>query len=136
MRNLSKYNVPIFTINTIGQRIIKPPKFRINDISKSFKVKEKSVVNTLCFLQKEGEEVVDIDKNTALEKAIENSDDAFLFPPYSELLKYIKINGKSAHELLQEERKMLESFLSGLICLELKNESRSWFKMVITIVKQ
>ncbi len=135
MRNLSKYNVPIFTINTIGQRIIKPPKFRINDISKSFKVKDRSVVNTLCFLQKEGEEVVDIDKNMALEKAIENSDDAFLFPPYSELLKYIKINGKSAHELLQEERKMLESFLSGLICLELKSESRSWFKMVKSIVQ-
>ena len=136
MRNLSKYNVPIFTINTIGQWIIKPPKFRITDISKSFKVKEKSVVNTLCFLHKEGEEVVDIDKNTALDKAIENSDDAFLFPPYSELLKYIKINGKTAHQLLQEERKMLESFLSGLICLELKSESKSWFKMVKAIVQQ
>jgi len=136
MRNLSKYNVPIFTINTIGQMIIKPPKFRINDISKSFKVKDKSIVDTLCFLKNDDEKVVDIKKETALEKAIENSDDAFLFPPYSELLTYIKINGKSAHELLQEERKMLESFLSGLICLELKSESKSWFKMVKAIVQQ
>jgi len=135
MRKLSKYNVPIFTINTIGQRIIKPPKFRINDISKSFKVMDKSIVDTLCFLQINDETVVDIKKEIALEKAIENSDDAFLFPPYSELLEYIKINGKSAHELLQEERKMLESFLSGLKCLELQSERRYWFKMVKSIDK-
>ena len=136
MRNLSKYNVPIFTINTIGQRIIKPPKFRINDISKSFKVKEKSDVNTLCFLQKEGEEVVDIDKNMALEKAIENSDDAFLFPPYSELLEYINIEGKSARDLLEDERNMLKELLAGIACSELKSDSKSWNKILKSAVEK
>ena len=136
MRDLSKHNVPIFTFNTVGQMLIKPPKYGINEISKSFKVEEKSVVNKLCFLQTEGEEVVDIDKSTALEKAIENSDDAFLFPPYSELLEYIKIDGKSAHELLEEEKNMLEKLLSGLTCLELKSESKSWNKMVKLIIQE
>jgi hypothetical protein len=116
--------------------LIKPPKYGINEISKSFKVEEKSVVNKLCFLQTEGEEVVVIDKSTALEKAIENSDDAFLFPPYSELFEYIRIDGKSAHELLEEEKNMLEKLLSGLTCLELKSESKSWNKMVKLIIQE
>ena len=90
----------------------------------------------MCFLQTEGEEVVDIDKNTALEKAIENSDDAFLFPPYSDLLEYIKIDGKSAHEILEEEKRMLKKLLSGLKCLELKSESKSWNKMVNSIIQE
>ena len=37
--------------------------------------------------------------------AIENSDDAFLFPPYSDLIKYIRIEGKTAYDLLQDEKK-------------------------------
>jgi hypothetical protein len=31
MRSMGKHNVPIFTINTIGQALIKPPKFKIED---------------------------------------------------------------------------------------------------------
>lgn len=135
MRDLSKHNVPIFTFNTIGQMLIKPPKYGINDISKSFKVEESKTVGTLCFLQTELEEVADIDKNTALEKVIENSDDAFLFPPYKELIEYIKIDGKSAHELLQEEKMMLKKLLSGLTCLDLKSKSKSWNKMVKSILQ-
>jgi len=136
MRNLSKYNVPIFTINTIGQMIIKPPKFRINHISKSFKVMDKSIVDTLCLLQKGDEKVLDIKKETALQKAIENSDDAFLFPPYSELLEYIKIDGKSAYELLKEEKRMLKELLAGIRCLEMKSDSKSWNKMLKPVVEK
>lgn len=134
MRDLSKHNVPIFTFNTIGQMLIKPPKYGINDISKSFKVEEKSAIDTFCFLQTKGEEIADVDKNIALEKAIENSDDAFLFPPYSDLLEYIKIDGKSAHEILEEEKQMIKQLLSGLTCLELKSDSKSWNKMVKSVV--
>lgn len=136
MRNLSKHNVPIFTFNTVGQMLIKPPKYGINDISKSFMVEEKSTVNTLCFLGVEGEEIAGIDKNTALEKAIENSDDAFLFPPYSDLLEYIKIDGKSAFKMLEEEKQMLKQLLSEVTCLELKSTSKSWNKMVGLIIQK
>ncbi|HEY7777540.1 MAG TPA: hypothetical protein VIA09_03275, partial [Nitrososphaeraceae archaeon] len=59
-----------------------------------------------------------------------NSDDAFIFPPYSELLKYIAINGKTAFELLEEEKKLLRSFLSGISCHMVKSESRGWFNMI------
>ena len=109
MHKLAKLNVPIFTINTIGQSIVRPPKYSINSILQDAKIKKDTKVDNLYFLKREGNEFIQLDTTTALDLAVENSDDAFIFPPYAELLKYISINGKTALELLEEEKKLLNS---------------------------
>ena len=130
MHKLAKLNVPIFTINTVGQSIIRPPKYGINSLLKDANIKSNTKVDNLYFLKREGNEFTKLDTNSALDLAIENSDDAFIFPPYAELLKYIAINGKTALELLEEEKKLLSSFLSGISCHMVKSETRSWFNMI------
>jgi len=130
MRKLGNHNVPIFTFNAVGQTLIRPPKFKIEDVMGSVKILDRTNVETLCFLQLGGEEAVNIPVETALANAIENSDDAFLFPPYEELLEYINIGGKSVKILLEEEREMLGKFLQGISCYILRSSSRSWYHMV------
>ena len=130
MHKLAKLNVPIFTINTVGQSLVRPPKYIINSILKDANIKKNTKVDNLYFLKREGNELTKLDTSSALDLAIENSDDAFIFPPYAELLKYIAINGKTAFELLEEEKKLLNSFLSGISCHMVKSESRSWFNMI------
>jgi len=130
MHKLAKLNVPIFTINTVGQSIIRPPKYGINSLLKDANIKSNTKVDNLYFLKREGNEFTKLDTNSALDLAIENSDDAFIFPPYAELLKYIAINGKTALELLEEEKKLLSSFLSSISCHMVKSETRSWFNMI------
>lgn len=130
MHKLAKLNVPIFTINTIGQSIVRPPKYSIISILQDAKIKKDTKVDNLYFLKREGNEFIQLDTTTALDLAVENSDDAFIFPPYAELLKYISINGKTAIELLEEEKKLLNSFLSGISCYMVKSETRDWFNMI------
>jgi len=130
MHKLAKLNVPIFTINTIGQSIVRPPKYSINSILQDAKIKKDTKVDNLYFLKREGNEFIQIDTPTALDLAVENSDDAFIFPPYAELLKYISINEKTAFELLEEEKKLLNSFLSGITCYMVKSKTRAWFNMI------
>ncbi|MDW0145694.1 MAG: hypothetical protein QOK60_02935 [Nitrososphaeraceae archaeon] len=130
MHKLAKLNVPIFTINTIGQSIVRPPKYSIISILQDAKIKKDTKVDNLYFLKREGNEFIQLDTTTALDLAVENSDDAFIFPPYAELLKYISINGKTALELLEEEKKLLNSFLSGISCYMVKSETRDWFNMI------
>lgn len=132
MHRLAKYNVPIFTLNTIGQAIIKPPKFKIENLLQSVTIQEKTRVKTLYFLERGGDEQIEeVPTKVALRKAIENSDDAFLFPPYDDLIHYINIGGKTAKELLEEERNMLEKFLIGVNCCIIKSDKRAWYQMVI-----
>jgi dolichol-phosphate mannosyltransferase len=135
MHKLAKLNVPIFTINTIGQSIVRPPKYSINSILQDAKIKNDTKVDNLYFLTREGNDIIPLDTTTALDLAVENSDDAFIFPPYAELLNYITINGKTAIELLEEEKKLLHTFLSVISCFVIKSEARAWFNMISKITK-
>jgi hypothetical protein len=133
MHKLADHNVPIFTINTIGQSRIKPPKYHISDIIKDTKIKDKTTINSLFFLEKgsDGEKMEKISLEPALKRAIENSDDAFLFPPYSDLIKYIRIESKTAYDLLETEKKMMEELLSSIDCYILKSSGRKWSEMIL-----
>lgn len=132
MHRLGDKNVPIFTFNVLGQSIIKPPKFDIRSFLPNTLIRKKTNVKTLYFLEKtESNEIKELDKQTALSYAIENSDDAFLFPPYSELVNHIEIEGKTAKELLNEERMMLEKLLSQIKCYALRSSDRSWYKTLL-----
>ncbi len=134
MHKLAKYNVPIFTLNTIGQAIIKPPKFKIESLLQSVTIQEKTQVKSLYFLERGGnEQMEEIPTKVALRKAIENSDDAFLFPPYADLIHHINIGGKTAKELLQEERSLLEKFLTGVNCWIIKSNKRAWYQMIMQV---
>jgi hypothetical protein len=89
----------------------------------------------LYFLKREGNEIIPLDTSGALNLAIENSDDAFIFPPYSELLKYIAINGRTAFELLEDEKKLLHTFLSGINSFVVKSEKRAWYNIISNTTK-
>jgi hypothetical protein len=133
MRKLGNKNVPIFTINTIGQSIIRPPKFRIEDIVKQrAKIMTKASIDSFFFLERgKGEEIIPIAKDDALTRAIENSDDAFLFPPYKDVLRYLNINGASASDLLLQEKNMIAKLMEGIDTKVIRSESRSWYKAVL-----
>jgi dolichol-phosphate mannosyltransferase len=133
MRKLGNKNVPIFTINTIGQSIIRPPKFRIEDIVKQrAKIMTKASIDSFFFLERgKGEEIMPIAKDEALTRAIENSDDAFLFPPYKDVLRYLNINGASASDLLLQEKNMIAKLMEGIDTKVIRSESRSWYKAVL-----
>lgn len=130
MRRLGAHNVPIFTVNTIGQMVVRPPKFKVEDLVQNVKVKHETKVRNLYFLEKGGEEVQALPAGVALAKAIENSDDAFLFPPYSELIPHIQFGSASAKRLLNDEKEILKEFLSNINCNLIKSDSRAWYKTV------
>lgn len=132
MHRLGDKNVPIFTFNVLGQSIIKPPKFDIKSFLPDTMICKKTNVKSLYFLEKtETNEINELDTKTALNYAIENSDDAFLFPPYNELVNHIEIGGRTAKELLNEEKVMLEKLLSQIKCYALRTNDRSWYKTLL-----
>jgi dolichol-phosphate mannosyltransferase len=140
MRKLGRLNVPIFTLNAIGQKIFRPPKYKVDDLLSSPIIMNKSKICTNIFLEigdqtKEPNRRLteNIASDAAVEKAIENSDDAFLFPPYKEIVKYLRINGKSADELLKAEKTMLKELYSSVNCTIMKREDRSWYRDIMAI---
>jgi len=132
MHRLAKYNVPIFTFNVVGQLIIKPPKYDIRSILNDANFRNSTAIDSVYFLQRDGNECINLETGSALATALNNSDDAFLFPPYQDLLDHINIKGRSANALLSEEKRILKIFLSSLNCFTLKSDTRSWYNMITT----
>lgn len=130
MHRLAKYNLPIFTINAWGQRIVRPPKFKIESLLNTIKIEKNTAVKSIYFLSREGNKCEILDTESALMTALDNSDDAFLFPPYQDLLDHIVIKGQNASMLLAVERQILKQFLSGINCFALKSDTRSWYNMI------
>jgi hypothetical protein len=133
MRKLGNLNVPIFTINALGQKFIKPPKFNIDYILQDALLKVRTKIYNLVFLETglEGEHSINVESDIATIRAIENTDDAFMFPPYREILKYLTIDGRSANDLLEMEKHRLEEFLSNMTCTIIKSENRLWYKALL-----
>ncbi|MBA3977887.1 MAG: hypothetical protein H0X50_06820 [Nitrosopumilus sp.] len=130
MRKLGTMNVPIFTINTIGQAVVRPPKFNAQDLLQKVKIRNDAKVRSLYFLEKGGEDEIPIPNTEALRKAVENSDDAFIFPPYRDMIKHIRVDGKTAIELLELEKSMLGEFFSDISLAVMRSDSRSWFERI------
>jgi hypothetical protein len=133
MRKLGNLNVPIFTINALGQKFIKPPKFNIDYFFPDPLLKVRTKIYNIVFLETglESEHSINVESDIATIRAIENTDDAFMFPPYREILKYLTIDGRSANDLLEVEKHQLEEFLSGITCTIIKSENRLWYKALL-----
>jgi hypothetical protein len=54
MHRLGTHNVPIFTLNAIGQTIVKPPKFRIENLIRKVTIQQRSNIRNLYFLENGG----------------------------------------------------------------------------------
>jgi hypothetical protein len=140
MRKLSNINVPFFTINAVGQLIFKPPKYRIDDLIANARIMNKSKICDVVLLETSDEASRTtnfVTSEAAVEKAIENSDDAFLFPPFKEIMQYLRLGSKSADELLEAEKTMLKEFFSSVNCTMMKRDNESLYRdmMAITLAK-
>lgn len=135
MRKLGTKNVPIFTINTIGQSIVKPPKFKVEDLLQEVNLRPQTEITELLFLERGGELLERISTDDALRRSIENSDDAFIFPPYKQILQYMRIDGKNAYDLLALERLMIQKFLVNIRgCSLIKSDTKAWFQKVTEVL--
>lgn len=134
MRSLGKLNTPILTLNALGQILVKPPKFNVTEILDEVQISRESKINYLFFLEKEGRDVRELPFEKALEKLFYNSNDAFLFPPYSEIFTYIEINGRDFYELMKMEKSLLHNALNGVQIYELRSLSRSWDEFLLRLV--
>ena len=88
-------------------------------------------IESLYLIEKAKDETIPLSIAEALTKAIENSGNAIIFPPYKDILKYFTVGGKSSSELLETEKEMLDAFFSNIDIKVMKSSSRTWFEQLI-----
>ncbi|MFG2057486.1 glycosyltransferase [Micromonospora sp. NPDC048930] len=122
---LSRFNVPIMGINAITQRLVPPPKYSVDRLVPC-RIGTSTRVEELFIIERGTPRLSELGKDETLERMIQNTDDAYGFPPFRYLAPAITIDGHGYAELRQREREILAGFLSHVRSRVLASDRFGW----------
>lgn len=132
---LSRFNVPIMGINAITQRLVPPPKYSVDRLVPC-RIGTATKVEELFIIERGAPRLTEMDRAEALERMIQNTDDAYGFPPFRYLAPGITINGYDYNELRRREREILAGFLSGVRTRVLASDNFGWADEIPRLIAQ
>jgi hypothetical protein len=125
-KRLGQSNLPIMSMNSVVQAIIPPPKYMITDLVPCRM--ERQVRMDRFYIIERGQPrlVGPLDAASAIEELIENTEDAYGFPPYAFMAPQLVIGGDDYPTLLKKERAILKSALERVELQRLRVDDFSW----------
>jgi putative flippase GtrA len=122
---LARFNLPIMGINALTQMLIPPPKYTVDRLLPC-RMTSATRVRELFIIERGAPRLADLDRTSALNQLLANTDDAYGFPPFRYLAPAIRIGGQDYRQLRQSEREILASFLAHVRLRTLASDTFSW----------
>lgn len=122
---LAGLNIPIMGINSLTQRIVPPPKYNVDRLVECSVIRNAQIEN--LFVIERGEPVLeDIPFDEAIQTLVENTDDAYGFPPFRQMAPSIVIGDDDYAELRRKEREILIQAMTNIRVRRLGSNTFSW----------
>jgi dolichol-phosphate mannosyltransferase len=122
---LGDLNLPIMALNATTQALIPPPKYMVDRLV-STRYLASTRVRELFVIARGPADLEELGHEAAVDLMIENTDDAYGFPPFRSFAPAISINGEDYGQLRRRERALLASFLAGVRVRRLTRDDFSW----------
>ncbi|HEX7498281.1 MAG TPA: glycosyltransferase family 39 protein [Candidatus Limnocylindrales bacterium] len=133
-KGLGTLNVPIMSINSVLQIIVPPPKYHITSLLPAEIAAESPIANV--FLMERGEPVQErVELDAAVDQLIENTDDAYGFPPFSTLAPHFLINGQNYEQLRARERELLKQAIQNVTIWRLRVRGHEWGELLPRLIQ-
>ena len=134
-RALGERNLPIMTVNSAVQFLVPPPKHRIEALFEC-KVGGRAPIRNVVLMER-GEEVLEpVSVDAAVQKLIENTDDAYGFPPFSLFAPRIRIGDDDYEALRRKEADLLRSAIQNSRLWHLRVPGHEWAERLPAIIDQ
>jgi hypothetical protein len=123
------------SINSAVQFLVPPPKHRIEDLF-DCAVGGRAPIHNVVLMER-GEELLEsVELDTAVERLLENTDDAYGFPPFSRFAPMIRIGGDDYATLRRKEADLLRSAISNAGRWHLRVKGHEWAERLPAIIDQ
>jgi putative flippase GtrA len=133
-RRLGSLNVPIMSINSLLQIVVPPPKYHITALLPAHITPEAPIQNV--FLMERGEPLQErMTLDAAVDQLIENTDDAYGFPPFASLAPKLVINGANYFQLRLRERELLTVALTDVAIWRLRVPGHEWADLLPGLIQ-
>jgi dolichol-phosphate mannosyltransferase len=132
-RALGEKNLPIMSINSLVQAIVPPPKHRIEDLFECA-VGGRAPIRNIVLMER-GEELLEsVALDTAVERLLENTDDAYGFPPFALFAPKIRIGDDDYAALRRKEADLLRSAISNAQRWHLRVKGHEWAERLPALI--
>ena len=132
---LGTYNLPIMTMNAIVQALVPPPKHRIEALFECT-VGGRAQIRDIVLMER-GEEREDrLSVDDTVGRLIENTDDAYGFPPFSLFAPHIRIDGADYQALRARESELLGAAIATARTWYLQVPGHEWAERLPGIINR
>lgn len=130
---LGEMNVPIMALNAVTQRLVPPPKYAVDRlvpclIGGSVRVEE------VFLIERGAAALADVPAGDLVDRLVENTDDAYGFPPFGYLAPALVIGEDGYEQLRARERAILQEAVAGVRARALAAEDFGWAEVISKLV--
>jgi putative flippase GtrA len=132
-RSLGSRNLPIMTMNAAVQLLVPPPKYRIDTLFDCV-VGGRGPIRNVVLMERGESKVAGIGLGDTVRHLIENTDDAYGFPPFSTFAPHIRIGGDDYAALRRKEEQLLGLAVSSAELWRLSVPGHEWADLLPSII--
>jgi glycosyltransferase involved in cell wall biosynthesis len=126
---LAAHNLPIMTINGWVQRLVPPPKYEIQRLVRC-QLTSTTRINELFIIERGEAHHSFVQTAQAIGELLENTEDAYGFPPYRYLAPSIVLGELDYEALKEKERLILISAMESVRVHRLGSNDFSWYELI------
>jgi hypothetical protein len=131
---LTRLNLPCATINALVQFLIPPPKYHVERLVPGVGVVTEARLASMVVLQRGGVGQYLLEPREAIETLMTNCEDAFGFPPYPMIGRFLRAgNGR---ELEAEERDIVAKALGRIPATLIQSETMDWWQRLPAVLNR
>jgi dolichol-phosphate mannosyltransferase len=128
-RSLGERNIPIMAINSATQIAVPPPKYHITKLL-GCEVLPQARIERVVFIERGSDIRETMPLAAAVDLLIENTDDAYGFPPFATLAPHLRMGGADYEELRLRERALLAQAIGGSAIWRLRVPGHAWAEQI------
>jgi dolichol-phosphate mannosyltransferase len=129
---IAKTRLPVATMNAIVQFLIPPPKYQVDRLIPGVSIAPEASVSAMAIIQRGHDERRTLDPAEALDILLTNCEDAYGFPPYSEIEHLL--HSRNGMDLRERERAIIAKALEGAPATLIGSSTMEWYRTIPSIL--
>lgn len=132
---LAAMNLPIMFLNATTQAVVPPPKYMVDRLV-SCTYGRSARIDDLFIIERGAPDIADVEPQGLVDELLENTDDAYGFPPFSLFAPTIVIGGEGYLTLRARERAILASAMRSIRARRVASDSFSWADVIPELLSE
>ncbi len=132
---LGRLNVPIVTINAWVQLIVPPPKYHVQSLI-DCDMTDRAPIDSIVLMERGTPPLAEEpDFTLTIDRLLENTDDAYTFPPFAAFAPLIAFEGLDHEALRVRERQLLETSVARAWRVRVRVVGHNWSELIPSLVE-